>query len=351
MEVTAKELANLLHGTLIGDGEQVVSRFAPIESAEADCLSFISNPKYNEFLSTTKAGVLLVSKELHLKPPHPTVIQVEDPYLSLTLLLEKFNVASVSFTPFRHPSAVIEDSALIPESCFVGPQAVIETGAELGERVFVGAGAWVGKSVKIGSGTRIDSGVKLYEGTIIGENCTIQSGAVIGSEGFGFAPQPDGTYRAIPQMGIVRIGDNVHIGANTTIDRATLGETQIGDGVKIDNLCQIAHNVVVGANTVIASQTGIAGSAKIGERCVLAGQVGVNGHITIADGVQVGGQSGVQRTVTEQNSKLHGSPALPLNHTIRLWAINKILPSMVAQLRDLQTLVDKLSKVEDVKKD
>jgi UDP-3-O-[3-hydroxymyristoyl] glucosamine N-acyltransferase len=351
MHVSAQQLADFLQGTIIGDADRVVTRFAPIESAESDCLSFIANPKYQDFLGKTKAGVLLVSKDLNLSGNHPTLIQVEDPYLSLTILLEKFSNSLSEFEPGIHPTASIEETAKVAESAYVGAKAIIEAGAEIGEKVCIGPGAWVGKNVKVGNGCRIDAGAKLYQGTIIGENCTIQSGTVVGSAGFGFAPQPDGTYRAIPQVGIVRIGNSVHIGANTTIDRATLGETVIGDGVKIDNLCQIAHNVVIGANTVIASQTGIAGSSKIGKNCVLAGQVGVTGHITIADGVQVGGQSGVQRSVKETNAKLHGSPALPLNHTIRLWAINKILPDMVTQLRQLQDSVKELQSSALVKKD
>ena len=310
MKFTVDQIADLIEGTVNGNGATLISNFDKIEEGKSGSISFLSNPKYESFLYQTDASAVIVSKDLALKKPVKTaLIRVSDPYLAFTILLQKYQeLVEKKETGIQVPSYVA-DSAHISENVFVGRFTLVDAGSQIGKNSQIYDRVSIGKNVTIGCDCTIYPGVVIYKDCIIGNNVVIHANSVIGSDGFGHAPQADGTFKSIPQLGNVVIEDDVSIGSNTTIDRATMGSTIIRKGVKIDNLVQIAHNVEIGSNTAIAAQTGISGSTKVGENCLIAGQVGVAGHITIAPKTIVTGQSGVTKSVKKPGQTLGGTPA------------------------------------------
>ena len=323
MQTTAKELAAFLSGEIIGDAHVTVTQAGKIEFGKKGDICFLGNSKYENYAYTTEASVLLVDKNFIPKQRiQPTLILVQDVYASVALLLEKFgdkkeiSVSDISARSSIHPSAQIGERVI------VGDFTVIEENARIGNDCTLHPQVYIGKNTVIGNKVLIHAGVKIYEGSNLGNNIIIQANAVIGSDGFGFAPQMDGSYKKINHIGNVIIEDDVEIGANTTIDRGSIGSTVIRKGVKLDNLIQIAHNVDVGEHTVIAAQTGIAGSTKIGKFNRIGGQVGIVGHIVIGNHVQIQAQSGIASPVPD-NSKLYGSPAIDYRNYLKSYAIFK----------------------------
>ena len=310
MKFTVDQIADLIEGTVNGNGATLISNFDKIEEGKSGSISFLSNPKYESFLYQTDASAVIISKDLTLKKPVKTaLIRVSDPYLAFTVLLQKYQeLVENKETGIQVPSYVAEN-AQISENVFVGRFTLVDSGSQIGKNSQIYDRVSIGKNVTIGCDCTIYPGVVIYKDCIIGNNVVIHANSVIGSDGFGHAPQADGTFKSIPQLGNVVIEDDVSIGSNTTIDRATMGSTIIRKGVKIDNLVQIAHNVEIGSNTAIAAQTGISGSTKVGENCLIAGQVGVAGHITIAPKTIVTGQSGVTKSVKKPGQTLGGTPA------------------------------------------
>ena len=337
MEFTVGQIAELLGGQIEGNAAGKIRSLAKIEEAGAGTLAFLSNLKYEHFLYTTNATAVIVAQNLVLKETvAPALIRVEDPYSSFTRLLEEYQKAVAGAkTGVEEPSFLGENSC-IGEQHYRGAFSYIGHNCQIGNNVKIYPQVYIGDNVQIGDNTTLYAGARLYAHTKIGSDCTIHAGAVIGSAGFGFAPQKDGTYRDIPQTGNVILEDNVNIGANTTIDCATLGSTIIKEGTKIDNLVQIAHNVEVGRHTVIASQTGISGSTKIGDHCVLAGQVGIVGHIAIADKTTIGAQSGVSKSITASGTIIQGSPAFDYKQNLRSLAVFRKLPELQKQLDELK---------------
>lgn len=336
MEFSAQQIADYLKGTIVGNPDVIVNGFSTIENGKVGTLSFLSNPKYSRFIYDTNASIVLVNKDF--KPEREiksTLIQVDNAYESLAVLLGVME----QMKPKKNgvsPQAFISPSAKIGTNVYIAPFVFVGEGAEIGNYAFVDANSYIGENAKIGESTVLHAGVKVEKECEIGKNCILHAGVVIGSDGFGFAPTKDGSYRKIPQVGNVIIEDDVEIGANTTIDRATLGSTIIRQGVKLDNLVQIAHNVEVKKNTVIAAQSGIAGSSTIGENCVLAGQVGIAGHLEIADGCIFGAQTGVPNTVKEPKSVLQGYPAVPINVFRRASVVYKNLPELQKTISKLE---------------
>jgi len=310
MKFTVDQIADLIEGTVNGNGATLISNFDKIEEGKLGSISFLSNPKYESYLYQTDASAVIISKDLTLKKPVKTaLIRVSDPYLAFTILLQKYQeLVEKKETGIQLPSYIAEN-AQISENVFVGRFTHVDAGSRIGNNSQIYDRVSIGKNVTIGYDCTIYPGVVIYKDCIIGNNVVIHANSVIGSDGFGHAPQADGTFKSIPQLGNVVIEDDVSIGSNTTIDRATMGSTIIRKGVKIDNLVQIAHNVEIGSNTAIAAQTGISGSTKVGENCLIAGQVGVAGHITIAPKTIVTGQSGVTKSVKKPGQTLGGTPA------------------------------------------
>ena len=316
MEFTANQIASLVNGIVVGDGNISVNTFAKIEEGHSGAISFLANPKYTHYLYDTKSSIVLVKKDFTPeKEVSATLIQVEDPYATLAFLLDMVSqLLNPQPVGIEQPS-FISPTVDIPEDVYIGAFSYIGNGVVLGKGVKLHPQTYIGNNVKIGEGSIIYPGVKIYNNCQIGKNCIIHAGAVIGADGFGFAPTENG-YNKIPQIGNVIIEDNVEIGANTTIDRATMGSTRVKEGVKLDNLIQIAHNVEVGSHTVMAAQAGIAGSAKVGEWCMIGGQVGVAGHISIGDKVSIGAQSGIPSNV-KSGSRLMGYPATDAKDFLR----------------------------------
>ena len=342
MEFSAKQIASFIQGEIVGDENAMVHTFAKIEEGIPGALSFLSNPKYTHYIYNTQSSIVLVNKDF--EPEHevkPTLIKVDDAYESLARLMTLYE----SHQPKKKgidPLASVAKNAKIGENVYIGPFACIEEGAEIGDNTCIHPHVVVGCNAKIGTGTVLYPHVTVYHDCRIGNNCILHAGAVIGADGFGFAPTPEG-YEKIPQIGITVIEDNVEIGANTCVDRATMGATIVHSGVKLDNLIQIAHNVEIGSHTAIASQTGIAGSAKIGEWCVFAGQVGIAGHIKVGDHVTVGAQSGIPGN-TKPGQTLMGYPAIDPKLFARSAAIYKKLPDMYVELGRLQKEIEELKK-------
>lgn len=336
IEFTAEQIATLLGGKVEGDPNAKVWNVARIEDGAPGMLSFLSNPKYIHYLYTTASTIVLVNEDFEpTEEVKTTMIRVQNAYDSFAQLLAIYqeytnNKVGVS----EH--AYISSDAKYGANCYIGEFAYIGERVTIGENVKIYPHSYIGDDVVIGDNTVIYAGVKLYAMTHIGKQCIIHAGAVLGADGFGFAPQPDGTYKKIPQIGNVLVGDNVEIGANTTIDRSTIESTKIHDGVKLDNLIQIAHNVEVGENTAMAAQVGIAGSAHIGKNCIVAGQVGISGHLTIADRTIIGPQAGLTKGVTESGKSIIGSPA---------YDYNKFMKDVVRQ-RNIDKLEDRISVLE-----
>ena len=316
MQQTASELAVLLNGRVVGNPEVRVRRLAKIESAGPGSVSFLSNPEYERFIYSTEASIVIVAETFEPSQDLPqdlTLLRVEDPYRAFARLLEAYD-AILKRQEGIHPTAVVDEEATLGEGCFVGPGVVVERGAVVGDRVELHAHVHVGRDVRIDQDTVLHSGVRVLDRCVIGRRCTLQAGTIVGSDGFGFAPKEDGTYAKVPQTGNVVIEDNCEVGAMTTIDRATLGSTVLKNGCKLDNLIQVAHNVVIGEATVIAAQTGIAGSTTIGSRCMIGGQVGIGGHLTVANGSRIAAKSGVSASLIQEGQTYQGNPAVPVKH-------------------------------------
>ena len=322
MEVSAKVIAEHLGGEVVGDPEAKVSSVARIESGKPGALCFLANPKYEHYLYTCKASIVLVNKSFKLKSDVPaTLVLVDNAYEAVASLLDLLNAMKASRRRGRAWSAHIALSAKVGKGVYVGSHAYIGKKSVIGRHTQIYPQVYIGDNVTLGENCIIYPGVRIYSGCRIGNNCIIQSNAVIGSDGFGFAPTEDGSYKKIPQTGIVTIEDDCEIGANTVIDRSTMGTTLIEKGVKLDNLIQVAHNVVIGANTVIAAQSGIAGSTKIGRSCMFGGQVGIAGHLHIADRTKLAAQTGILGDIKEEGKVYMGSPALEHMEYIRAYAV------------------------------
>jgi len=347
MQFTAKQISEFLNGTIEGDENVKVGELSKIENGTVGSLSFLSNPKYESYLYTTSASVVIVSKDFVATQPFTsTLVRVQDPYSAFSVLLEKYNEAlnfdggksGIDEPSFIHPTAKIG------KNVFIGAFCSIEENVVIGDNTKIYTQIYIGKDSVIGANATIFPGVKIYNRTQIGDRVMIHSNAVIGSDGFGFAPQKDGTYNKIAQIGNVVIEDDVEIGANTTIDRATMGSTFIRKGAKLDNLIQIAHNVDVGAHAVVAAQTGISGSTRLGDNSVIGGQVGIAGHLNLGKGTQIGAQAGINFD-TEENKQWHGSPAQPLKEWMRATVIFKKLPEVDKRIRDLEAKIAQLTAV------
>jgi len=345
MEFTVGQIAEVLRGAVEGDASQRIDRLAKIEEAQTGALSFLSNLKYEPHLYTTGASAVIVSRTLELKQPVATaLIRVDDPYTSFTTLLEFYQQATRTGKRGVEEPAYLGENSTIGDNHYRGAFSYIGQNCRIGNDVVIFPHVYIGDRCTIGDGTILYAGAKIYAETVIGARCTIHAGAVIGSDGFGFAPQPDGSYRTIPQIGNVVLEDNVSVGANATIDCATLGSTIIREGAKIDNLVQIAHNVEIGRHTVVAAQTGISGSTKIGDFCVLAGQTGIAGHLSLANRTTVTAQSGVGKSIKEEGQFLQGAPAFNLRDSLRANAVFRHLPDLERRLSQLERNTNPLEK-------
>lgn len=342
MEFTAKAIAEFLQGEVVGDPEVKVNNVAKIEEAAPGTLAFLANPKYNKYLYTTEASIVLINKDMDLeKEVSATLIKVENAYESFAKLLELAEQAKpvkqgISELAYIEESAKIGDGVYIAPFVYIGENVTIEDHVKLFPHVFID------DQVTIKKNSTLNAGVKVYHECSIGENCIIHAGAVIGSDGFGFAPDENNVYRKIPQLGNVVLEDNVEIGSNTTIDRATMGSTFIKKGAKLDNLNQIGHNVHIGENTVIAAQSGIAGSTKVGKNCQLGGQSGIAPHIQIADGVKVTPQAGIPNTIKEPGSIVMGTPAFNIREFQRSFIVYKQLPDLFKRVKELENEIKRL---------
>lgn len=348
LSFTAEQIATVLNGTIEGDSSVVINNFSKIEEGKPGTLTFLANPKYTHYIYTTQASVVLVNNDFVAdQPVKATLIRCANAYAALAILLnmvegmkpKKVGVEEMSF---------IAESATIGADVYVGSFAYISEKAKIGNNVKIYPQSYIGDNVTIGDNTIIYSGVKIYSDCKVGNNCILHAGAVIGSDGFGFAPDANGVYNKIPQMGIVILEDDVEVGANTTIDRAVMDATIIRKGVKLDNLIQIAHNVEVGENTVMAAQVGVSGSTKIGKQCMFGGQVGLGGHITIGDGANIGAQSGIISNM-KPGVQVLGSPAIPVKDFFRSSVVFPKLPDMYRQLAQLQREVDALKSKQEEK--
>ncbi|MGK0413324.1 MAG: UDP-3-O-[3-hydroxymyristoyl] glucosamine N-acyltransferase [Polaribacter sp.] len=345
MKFTAQQIADILEGEVQGNPDQEVSKLSKIEEGEKGSLSFLSNPKYNSFLYSTNASIVIVNKSFKPeKEIDATLVKVEDAYQSFSKLLEFYNKVKNNKigreTPhFISKSAKIGNDEYLGAFCYIGDNVVI------GHNVKIYPHVYIGDNAVIGDNTTIFSGVKIYSETQIGKHCNIHAGSIIGADGFGFAPNDKGEFTAIPQIGIVIIEDYVDIGSASTIDRATLGATIIRRGVKLDNQIQIAHNVEIGKNTVIAAQTGIAGSSKIGENCMIGGQVGIAGHIKIGNNVKILAQAGISKNIKE-NTIVNGTPAFKVQDFNKSYALFKNLPSIVAKINQLEKELKTQNKLQ-----
>lgn len=345
MQFTAQQIATLIQGKIEGNPDVSISKVAKIEEAGDGALCFISNPKYEEYIYDSNASAIIVNESLQLeKPVKPTLIRVKDAYSSFALLLEKYHeMISDDGRKGIEQHSHVSESAKIADDAYIGAFVYIGNNVTIAKGVKIYPGSYIGDNVTIAANSRINAGVKIYDGCVIGSNVIIHSGATIGGDGFGFAPQKDKSYKKIPQIGNVVIEDNVEIGANTTIDRATMGSTYIRKGVKLDNLIQIAHNVEIGENTVIAAQSGVSGSTKIGKNCIIGGQVGIVGHIQIADNTSINAQSGVSKSISHPNTALTGSPAFDYKSSLKSQAIFRNLPELQQRLANLEATIAELS--------
>ena len=331
MNLTVGHIADQINGSVVGDRDIDISNISKIEEGAKGSLTFLANPKYTEFIYTTNASAAIVSSDFEpTEKIELTLIKVKDPYSSFTTILELFD-KDLSKRKGISQLTDIDKSSKISESSFIGSFSIVGENSIIGEKCIIENQVFIGNNVKIGHGCLIYPGVKILDDTIIGQNCIIHSSTTIGSDGFGFAPNDDGSYKKIPQTGNVVIGDNVEIGSNSTLDRATLGSTIINNGVKLDNQIQIAHNVEIGENTAIAAQSGVAGSTKIGKNCMIGGQVGIIGHIKIGDNVKIQAQAGVTSNI-ESNSRVTGTPAISYMNYNKSYVHFKNLPEIVKKI-------------------
>jgi UDP-3-O-[3-hydroxymyristoyl] glucosamine N-acyltransferase len=342
---TAQQIALLIQGKIEGEATAVVKQFGKIESAMPGEISFLANPKYEDFLYTTKASVIIVNESLVLKKKiTATLIRVPDAYAAFATLLTKYQeMKNENLVGIQSPS-FIASTAKLGEQNFVAAFAYIGENVKTGNNVKIFPNVVIGENVSIGNNVTIHAGVIIYSDSVLGNNITIHAGSIIGSDGFGFAPNADGSYQKIPQLGNVIIEDDVEIGSNTTIDRATIGSTIIKKGVKIDNLIQIAHNVEIGENTVIAAQVGISGSTKIGKGVMMGGQSGTIGHIVIADGIKIAARTGITKDFKEAGITLSGYPAREQSAFLRAQVAQKNLPALEKRVKELEIMVQQLSQ-------
>ena len=335
MKFKAIQIAEILEGVVVGDENTEVHKLSKIEEGEKGSLTFLSNPKYNQYIYTTNASIAIVNNDFIPESKiETTLIKVPDAYKAFSKLLEFYNQAKLNKSGIETPSFIAEN-ATIGEDIYLGAFAYISNNVKIGNNVKIYPNVFIDENVKIGDNTIVFAGSKIMSDSVIGENCVINAGAVIGADGFGFAPNEEGVFSKIPQIGNVIIEDNVDIGAATTIDRATLGSTIIRKGVKLDNQIQVGHNVEIGENTVIAAQTGIAGSAKIGKNCMFGGQVGVAGHIIIGNNVRVQAQSGIGKNVKD-NEVIQGSPSFGYSDWNKSYVYFKNLPKLSAKINELE---------------
>lgn len=340
MKFTAEQIAGILEGEVVGNPTAEVYKLSKIEEGSLGSLTFLSNPKYQNFIYSTQATITIVNKTFEPEQTiTTTLIKVEDAYKAFSKLLEYYNQVKLMKSGIEQPS-VISENVKYGDNLYLGSFSYIGKNVTIGNDVKIYPNCFIGDNVTIGDNCVFFAGVRIYSETEIGANCTIHSGSIIGSDGFGFAPQEDGTYSKIPQIGNVIIEDNVDIGASTTIDRATLGSTIIRKGVKLDNQIQIAHNVEIGENTVIASQTGIAGSTKIGKNCMFGGQVGIVGHLTIGNNVRIQAQSGVSRNIKD-NETIQGTPAFGYSDFSKSYIHFKNFPKIISEVEALKKQINK----------
>jgi UDP-3-O-[3-hydroxymyristoyl] glucosamine N-acyltransferase len=344
MEFTATTIAGLLKGEIEGNPDIKVNTITKIEEGIEGALSFLANPKYEHYIYETKSSVVLVNKSFVPSAfIRATLIRVENSYEAFASLLRLVDQARPRKKGI-HPTAIIETSAKVGSDVFIGPYTYIGENCIIGDGCSIYPHVYIGDNTRMGNNCTINPGVKIYHDCLLGEGCIIHAGSVIGSDGFGFAPQSDNEFMKIPQLGNVVLEDHVEIGANVTIDRATMGSTIIRKGVKLDNLIQIGHNVEVGENTVMAAQTGISGSTKVGKNCMFGGQVGLAGHIKIADGTKIGAQGGILGDVKEENTVILGSPAIELKQYLRSSVVFKKLPEMKVKIDSLEKEIESLKK-------
>jgi UDP-3-O-[3-hydroxymyristoyl] glucosamine N-acyltransferase len=345
LEFSAQQIALMIQGQVEGDASVTVHNFGKIEEATAGQITFLANPKYEAFLYTTAASIVIIGAQQQLKEKiKATLIRVPDAYAAFATLLTKYQELKAQQLEGIQSPSFIAPSAKIGTNHFIAAFAYINEGATLGDHVKIFPNVVIGENVKIGNHVTIHPGVVVYADCVIGNHVTIHSGSIIGSDGFGFAPKEDGSYQKVPQLGNVVIEDDVEIGANTTIDRATIGSTFIRKGVKLDNQIQIAHNVEIGSNSVIAAQTGVSGSTKIGKNVMAGGQVGISGHIAIADGIKIAGKTGVTKSFLTANMTLTGYPAAEQKQSLRSQVYVKNLPELEKRVQELEILVQQLSQ-------
>jgi len=344
MEFTAKQIASFLSGEIEGNPDVSVNTLSKIEEGTTGSLTFLSNPKYTPYIYSTQASIVLVNRDFVAEQPiNATLIRVDDAYQSLAILLTMVSQAKPVKSGID-PQTSIAASATLGENLYIGTFSVIGENSRIGNNTQLHQQVYIGDGVRIGSDCVIYQGVKIMDDCVIGNGCVLQPGAIIGADGFGFAPQNAGDYQKIPQIGNVILEDNVEIGANTTVDRATMGSTIIRKGVKLDNLIQVAHNVEIGENTVIAAQTGIAGSTKVGRNCMIGGQVGMSGHIHVADGAMIGAQSGLSNSLLDASTPVFGTPAINHKKFARSYAVFKQLPDLNIEIGKLRKEIEALKK-------
>jgi UDP-3-O-[3-hydroxymyristoyl] glucosamine N-acyltransferase len=347
MEFKANQIASILGGTVEGNPEAIVNSLSKIEEGKAGSLAFLSNPVYEQYVYSTDASVIIVSKDF--KPEKPlkktcTLIRVADARVAFGKLLEMYQQAKNNKTGIEQPSFIAK-TATLGKDVYVAAFAYVGENVKLGNNVKLFPNVFVGDNSVIGDNTVLYAGVKIYHECVIGKSCTLHAGVVIGSDGFGFAPNNDSNFK-MQHLGNVILEDNVEIGSNTTIDRATLGSTIIRKGAKLDNLIQIGHNTEIGENTIIVSQTGVAGSTKVGKNCIIGGQVGIVGHITIADGTKIAAQSGIGNSITQEGTTVQGSPAFSIGEYKRSYVLFKNLPELQKTIRDLEIMLKELKQIE-----
>jgi UDP-3-O-[3-hydroxymyristoyl] glucosamine N-acyltransferase len=343
MQFSAAQIAMMINGKIEGNADTTVASFGKIEEAVSGQLSFLANPKYEEYLYSTQASIIIINNTQELKQPiSATLIRVPDAYTAFATLLDKYQqIQNQQLSGIQQP-AYVDATAKIGKQVFIGAFAYIGENAIIANGSKIFPSAYIGNDVIIGENSIIYPGVKIYHHCIIGKNVVIHAGTVIGGDGFGYAPQADGSFKKVPQIGNVIIEDNVEIGSNTTIDRATIGSTLIKEGAKLDNLLQIAHNVEIGNNSVIAAQSGISGSTKIGNNVMIGGQVGIVGHLQIADGSKINAQSGVSKSIKKPNTAVTGSPAFDYTAALRSQAMIRSLPDMEKRIQELEKLIKEL---------
>jgi UDP-3-O-[3-hydroxymyristoyl] glucosamine N-acyltransferase len=343
MQFTASQIALIINGKIEGNPDTSIASFGKIEEAQAGQLSFLANPKYEDYLYKTRASIIIVNESQVLeKPLNTTLIRVQDAYSAFATLLSKYQeMRTQQMNGIQEPSYICK-TAVLGNNVFIGAFSYIGENVIIGNNVKIFPGVYIGNNAHINDNCMLHPGVKIYHDCILGKNVTVHAGTVIGSDGFGFAPQADGSFKKVPQIGNVIVEDQVEIGANATIDRATMGSTVIKSGAKLDNLIQIAHNVEVGNNTAIAAQAGVSGSTKIGNNVMIGGQAGIVGHIQIADGSRINAQSGVSKSIKTPNTSVTGSPAFDYSSALRSQAVTRNLPELEKRIIELENMVKQL---------